>query len=487
VFFKMVRESRRFAYASLLCAASCLLMTANAQTLPNEMPEQPEQDTKVSMALLRASLSKTTVKALDLSQVLQIALEQNPNIQRAAKVTKQMKAKYLTSLAEFLPDVGVAYSFSHYDGAIQKVAVAGSREIDFKSASPQLFFRFNLLQGGAQFFKAQSARKALQAQHLNETYLVQQTLRETALRFYNLKQSLADLAAARSQVAETEANLALNQERFKAGEGNQLDVLQAQTQLSEAQTQLTEMTANSHSAALRLNEVLSLPAFVEALPADDQADTLTLAPLNADFQRYLATAVKNPHLLDLEQQIHSIESLFKGAVVGAVLPEATIQTRRGQVGNEADGSLGFKDTAGSIGFTFRNMGLSSTFKAKDLKAQLAALREELTSERNRIRREVSEAYTFAKASQTQILNAQQQRIMAEHTRQTAFDLLKTGKGRNTDLIQAQISLNRARLLVNDATFGYNRSQVSLVSAMGLGSVSALTTGIQTEISTNVHE
>lgn len=486
---KLVPTSRQ-AKLILLTAvfAGSLLLSAQAQEQQGAAPESesPAGGQEVSISVLQASLSKTELRVLDLSEVLQMALEQNPDIKRAAKLTRQTRAKYLTSLAEFLPDFGLSYSFSHYDGAIQKIVAPGFREINFKSATPQLYFRFNLLQGGAQFFKAQAAHKALQAQRFNQQSQIQETLKETALRYYDLKQSLADLAVARVQVQETEANLAMNQERLKSGKGNELDVLQSEAQLAEAQTELNEKTANSQTAALRLNEVLSLPAFVDAMPVDQQPNMQTLVPLNADFPQYLSMAQKNPHLLDLGQQIQSIENLFKGAAVASVIPEGFIQTRRGSVGNQADGRLGFDEDAGSVGFTFRNMGFSSTFKARDLKAQLAALRDQLASEQNRLRREVSEAYTIARARQSQLLSAQQQLAKSQQAREAAIALLKEDKGRNIDLLQAQAGLNAARHQLNSTVFDYNRSQVELVSTMGLASVGTLTNGISTAISANSH-
>ena len=81
-------------------------------------------------------------------------------------------------------------------------------------------------------------------------------------------------------------------------------------------------TGMSQRAALLLNEVLALPAFIETLPDGEEMAAITLVPFDEDFEAYLAMVeANNPRLQETRKQIEAIEQLLKAAAVTSILPE----------------------------------------------------------------------------------------------------------------------------------------------------------------------
>lgn len=445
---------------------------------------------KVSMGILRASLSKTQLKTLDLQEALQIALEQNPNLKEAHDNSREAKAHYWGSLAGLLPDVGVAYNVGNYKGSVQSLTPT-LLKMNRATVSPQLFFRFNLLQGGEQIFRAIYNKRNLEAQRLNEQAEIQDILHETALRYYELERSLADLRAAQEQVAETQENVTASQNRATADNSAALDALQLQTQQSEAEEQLAEAQSASEMAALRLNEMLVLPAFVDTLPTADQ-QLHTLVPSGTDFQASLTQALENnPSLKAQEKQIKAYEQLLKAAIVTAILPNVQTEYDIGSVGATRDTTGRYDCSSSRIAFTDKNLGVSGVFGYRELKAKMSAMRNQLAEQRNAIQRTLSEAQIKSQARQAQVEIDRQRLALSQKAREAAITQIKDGKAHGLDLLQAQTMLNTARRQMNEAILQYNESQVEIVYAMGVVSVDTLTHGLRpsstppTQVSSNL--
>lgn len=437
-----------------------------------------EDTSLVTTQLLKASLSKTKLESLSLKEALTIAQEENQSYKIALANVKRAKARYYLRLSELLPDITLFQPFNHYEGAVQ-TTLGSFLEVDRKNFQPQMVFRFSLFQGGRQILQARIAKKELGAQRETEKSFLQQALRQTALAYYDLQRSLADLAVAQKQLLETQASFQLNQSRLESGLGTRLDVLQSEAQFIEAQEQAIELTRASESVALRLNETLNLSVFSKALPTHDAMVFETLIPQEMDFTTALTLAYQNnPRLKALEKQLESLTQLFKPTSLGlALLPEVYTQLRTGKTGMTLSQAQSFREVSYGIGFTFHNLSISRINQYREFRAQIEGLKAQLEAERNTIERELSSMWLQAKARQAQIDLARKKLVVAEETFLTALEQLKTGKGRNIDILEAQTNLTQARRNLNALILEYNQSQVDLVYGLGLASIDTLTQGI----------
>jgi outer membrane protein TolC len=330
----------------------------------------------------------------------------------------------------------------------------------------------------------------LEAQRLTEQAEAQDILHETALRYYALERSLADLRAAQEQLAETQENLTISQAQGMGPDAS-LDALQLETQKAEAEEQLAQAQSASEMAALSLNELLMLPAFVDTLPVGEQ-DLHTLVPTGTDFQASLSQALENnPSLKAQEKQIKAYSQLLKAAIVTGVLPSVQMEYNIGSVGANRDETGRYNSSASRIAFTDKNLGISGIFGYRELKAKMSAMRNQLTEQRSAIQRMLSEAQVKAHARQAQVEIDRQRLALSQKTRDAAIAQLKEGKAHGLTLFQAQAMLNTVRHHMNEMILQYNEAQVEIVYALGVASVETLSHGLRptsippTQVSNNL--
>lgn len=431
----------------------------------------------VSLYLLKGSLDKTETLSLTLEEVLKMAETSNPTLQAAGGAVNEARARYRTRLAELLPDIELAFTNSRYDGALQTFTNEVI-DVNRRTYQPQFLFRFPIFQGGRRVFQARSAKRSLDAQQANQQTTHQQTLRQAALSYYELKRRLEGITIAQKELEESQAQLELNVARMNAGVGTRLDVLQSEAQVARANSNLLEAVKSSEIAALRLNEILDLPAFAAVLPGEAEQQMQTLVSREIVFPTLLEIAQQNrPELKSLAKQIEAMIELRK-VLWSAALPEVNVEVRTGSVGAGLDNLGSYGETKYALGFTFRNLLASTLTRSRENEAQLEQLRHRMEATGNAIERELSEAYLQAATKLAQIAAVQAELVAAEQALSDAMERLRVGVGRNIDVLNAETSLTQARISLSSNILEYNQAQVELVYSLGLASVKSLTQGIQ---------
>lgn len=457
----------------LLCACIGAAMSIS----PAGITQTVDKPVQVSVQVLKASLSKSESVTLSLVEALRMATDENPALKAAQNVVDEARARYYTRLAQMLPDLEATYIDSHYQGGLQ---VFGNDVfiISRSTSQPQLLFRFPVFQGGRRFFQVRSARKTLEAEKHNRQSTLQDTLRRTALSYYELKRRLEVIAIAQKQLEETQAQLEINQARMEAGTGTRLDVLQSQAQVARANQQLLEAVKNSQIAALRLNEILDLPAFVSVVPHEIGQQMQTLVPLDKDFNTLLHVARENrPELKVLANQIKALTELRRVAW-SAVLPEISVMGRIGGVGPSLGDIKRYDETGLSLAFTLTNLSVPALTLYRENTAQIQRLQHQLEARINTLERELSEAYLEALTKQAEVGVARQELEASRQALADAIERLEAGVGRNIDVLDAQTRLTQARTNLSATILDYNQAQVNLVYYLGLATVDTLTQGLQ---------
>ncbi len=137
------------------------------------------------------------------------------------------------------------------------------------------FFGFtgswNVFDGFATYGRVKQARARLEEAKLNYEDSVQQVDLQVQTAYANLQQSRETIASQKETVKEAEEAVRLAQERLNAGAGTQLDVLNAQVQLTSART--TELQA-------RANYNIALAQFDLATATDTVFEERFKDPLN---------------------------------------------------------------------------------------------------------------------------------------------------------------------------------------------------------------
>lgn len=430
----------------------------------------------VTLQVLKGRLAKTENVELSLKEALCMAEENNPLLHAAEANVRASKAAYQTKLAQMLPDLKLSYQEFHLAGASNLLAT--DLPIGRTNYIPQMVFRFPVFRGGRQFFQMRAAHKTYEAEQANTENTRQETLRQTALLYYDLKRSLEQIAISRKTVEELQIQLEMNQARMDAGVGTRLEVLQAEAQLARARQDLLEASKNAELAAVRLNEVLDLSAFVSVLPAESGQQMLTLVPDDLPVPEIMDTAHKNRQDLQaLLKQIASLREMRKVAW-SAYLPEVFVQARQGAFGTSLNDLRGFGVNSYGVEFNLTNLGVPALTLYKQNTAQIAALEHQLEAQLNTMEREIAEAVLTAMTQKSKVSVARTELVASEQSLSDSLERLNAGVGRYLDVLNAQTSLTRARSGLSATILEYNQSQVNLIHAMGLASIESLTQGIQ---------
>ncbi len=449
--------------------------TAPAAQSDNAAPT--ESSDEVTVMVLKGTLSKTGNKELNLRDALEIAAGENPTLLAAKDAINESRAVYQTRLAELLPDLELTYVQSHFNGAIQPFGDT-LLDVDRQSYNPQLLFRFPIFQGGRRLFAVRAAKRTLEAQQASAEQTVQETLRQTALNYYELKRQLDGIAIARKQLEETQAQLNINQARLEAGTGTRLDVLQSQAQVAQANQQLLEAVRLAETAAARLNELLALPAFVSVVPEEQGQQMQTLVPANTDYQKLVDLALEHrPELLAIDKQIASLAEIRKVAW-SAALPEVVLQYRVGGIGPTIGGIENYHENAFGLDFTFRNLLVSALTRYKENSAQIQGLLHQREAVKNSIARQVAEFLLQALTQQAKVNSVRAELTASQQALDDAMERLNVGVGRNIDVLDAETRLTQSRTNMSRTILEFNQAQVNLVYALGLASVDSLTQGLQ---------
>lgn len=460
--------------AASLSYAETALNEVSALSAPLASPVDSGKTMEVE--LFKASVSNVQQAELTLEQALQMALDANPSLKAAQDRTRQAQDRYQTKLAEMLPDVGVSFSRSHYNGGLQ---IFGNQVIDVDRTiqQPYLVIKFPLFKGGQDFFQVRSANRLLWAQRATEEATQQNLLRETAVRFYDMKRALSELAISQSQVNNLETHLKLTQSRMDAGVGTRLDVLQTQAQLAKARQGWIQATQNVQQAALELNALLDLPAMVQPVPTADVPHMTTLIEETTPPEALLKEGKgRRADLKALTEQIKAMKELRKIAF-GSLLPEVNFTANIGATGPTLSQTRDFGSNQLAVDLLLRDMGLSVYTRWREKNHQINELTHQREAQENTVEKEIRQALLQSLSIKAIVSQIHSEIDAAQQAFKDAEERLKVGVGRNIDVLDAETQLTQAQQRLNSAITQYNQAQVNLVAALGNATVDSLTKGV----------
>lgn len=153
---------------------------------------------------------------------------------------------------------------------------------------------WNLFDGGETYGRTKQARARLDSARVNYQDSVQQVELEVQQAFANLKQARETVQSEQKNVEQALEALRLSQERFSAGAGTQLDVLNARVALTRARTTEIQGRADYNTALAEFDRVTA---------TDTNYDDTFLDPVAARIRASQAPAKKSPagfqHKVDL--------------------------------------------------------------------------------------------------------------------------------------------------------------------------------------------
>ncbi|MBA4076358.1 MAG: hypothetical protein C0508_15045, partial [Cyanobacteria bacterium PR.023] len=321
------------------------------------------------------------------------------------------------------------------------------------------------------------------------------TLQTAAKRYYDLLLQEALLQIRVKAVETSEGQLSLNKDLKQGGLATNLEVLQAETQLSQDRQNLIDQQVARREAAILLAEFLNANQGLDIVPNDLLLQKIRIVSEQANAARLLQLAIDNrPELKQYEelrlaakkQIVINAAKLqpnfaFSGNVLGIgetlskqyELAPITLAGAAGGVGVRARQITALYTLGVNVNWNFEGLGavdLANTYAAK-MTARQAGLQQQQVL--NKVTSEVRRSYLQSLKTDRKIEEAVAQVRSANEELRLAQLRFQNGVGRNIDVLKAQQDytsslIEKARAIVN-----FNNAQIDLLHDTGLISSSTV--------------
>ncbi len=413
-------------------------------------------------------------KEISLQQALSLALDYSPNIKAILADMDKAVSQKKEAFTYFLPTFATSYAWQktqnppqyHLTSAMGNTTVTMGADNVYQwstGLSQPLFTGFRLT---SQYELAKLgvdvAESNLWLAYLEVAYQLKQA-------FFLHLQAIKTAQVADQTVKQLEAQLKVSKDFYEVGVIPINDVLKTEVSLSDAKQARIKAFNNRALTRSRLNRLLGLP--VEN-PTRVQ-DILKSYPVNTDFERARQIArVERPELkvikLELEQSDQSIRKAQSD-----YYPSVSLQASYDFTSDSPSlGDSQYYDATDwsvstQLSWSFWEWGRTGhqTSQSRADKRRLEATQRNMEDE---VDLQVKEAILYLQESQANIANATVAVKQAEENYRITFERYREQLTTNTELLDAQVLLARARNSYYDALAVFNIAEAGLQRAMGRG-------------------
>jgi outer membrane protein len=398
---------------------------------------------------------------LDLMQVADLALCNNPQTQTAWINTKIAAAQLGVSRGAYLPSLGLSASAQR---DYLNPNPLGGQPTTQSETSLSLSLQYLLLDFGGRGAQVESDKQALIAADLSQDAEIQTVLFAAVQDYYDVLATKEAVTASQESVRSDQAAYDAAVARHTAGTATISDVLQAKTALSQAVLTLTQSQGASTTAHGTLANVMGLSAdaefSIQTMPPEPVDSTF-----EADLKGLIARAIAvRPDLAAAQAEIKSAEAgvtVAQSAGLPTLSLFATPQyTHSAIAGTQHEFLYGLNFSVPLFS------GFSTTYQVHLAKAEL----ESAVTQRNQIQNQVSldvfQAYTAFITSENALTAADDLLKSAQASAQVAIGRYKAGVGDILDVLSADAALVSAQDQEIQNRYNLYIARASLAKAIG---------------------
>lgn len=423
---------------------------------------------------------ETEAGDLRLSQLVDIALSNNPTTQIAWEDARAAAAAWAEARGLYYPQItGSAEYFYARDGG----SSTGADAFREQYGNVGLSLNYLLLDFGGREAKIDAARLALVNANWNQNQAIQNVLNEVAVSFYDYIGSKALVIADETNLEEAQTSLEAAELRLEAGVGTLPDVLQARATLAQVQLDLVEDRGNVEILRGELATSVGWPSNTE-FDVSDPADELPLDALADNVNDLIDLAMENrPDLAAVQANVREAQANLREAK-SEFFPEisATGQVLRFWVRPEGEASEYFTNYLLGVqlsvpifqGFTIINSVRQASAELESAKAALR-LQEQIV---------IDEVWAAYYNFRTAVQSMEAANVLLESSIESydaSLARYRNGVGDIIELLNAQTTLAEARAEQVQTTTDIFTSYANLINAMGTEIPSPQETVIEEEV------
>ena len=423
--------------------------------------------------------------ALNLLDVVNLALCNNPQTREAWANARVQVAQVGVSEASYLPNLSLTAS-----GIRSRVEDAPS----VYQRNIGLSLSYLLYDFGARAANLENARQLVTAANATQDSTVQAIFLSAVQSFYQTQATLAALDAARESERAAKESFAAANARYVAGSATPADKLQAQTAYSQATLNRITADGNMKNAKGTLANMLGLDAnqnisLVSAERPLRSGGTLTDAPLTdaspeGESLQILAQDIRDlieearqhrPDLYAAVAQVKAAEASVDAARTSdkpsISLNASTNQSNSTGINTLANQSSGAGNTSrgSSVGISLSVpifSGFAPTYRIRAAEAQVETKNAQLERLRLQVALDVWTAYQNLTTAAQSLRSTADLLNSAEQSERVALGRYKAGVGSILDVLNAQSALASARQQRIQSMFNWNIGRATLAQAMG---------------------
>jgi outer membrane protein TolC len=454
---------------------------AAAQAPPSPSPAAPApenlnpSDDRLDLPTKPEQVQVERVQPITLQQALNLAQRNNRPLQNAILTRDRSQAAVREATAAEYPTFGLQSNLTRSDSAsgelsirdggqqLSEFGLTTDRDTVSTTFDSSIELNYDIFTSGRRSANIQAAREQLRFDELEVERLSRQTRLDVSEAYYNLQQADAQVEIAEAAVREADRSVRDAQLLEQAGLGTKFDILQAQVQLAQANQDLTNARSQQRIARRQLVQLLSLANTVEVAAADP---IQPLGNWSLPLEQSIVLAFANR--AELQQQLarRNISEQQRRVALAAVRPQVSVFANY-NVLNDLDDNLGFADGL-SLGARLRwdfFDGGAARSRARQEEINRSIAETDFADSRDRIRFEVEQAFFNLNSSQQNIQTATAAVEQAEESLRLARLRFNEGVGTQTDVINEQTALTRARVNRLQAILDYNRAFSALQRAV----------------------
>lgn len=474
-------------------------LAQSSEPVPSLTPQAPAPDILLlntnSNPLLFPTRSEEvqveTTVPITLEQAIELAQRNNNQLQTAWLNLERAQYDLEAALAERSPTGTLRADFTRTDSAQQELNQGGTSVVDqvrqllglppaddddqddtvTTSLSSTVELSYDIYTGGRRAAQIRAAREQVRLQELEVESLVADLFLDVANAYYNLQETDAQVEIAQAAVVDARQSLRDAQLLEQAGLGTRFDVLQAEVQLANNNQELTRALNQQRITRRQIAQLLSLAQTAEI----SAADPIEVAgEWELSLEQSIILAYKNR--AELEQQLvqRNINEQQRRIQLAAIRPQASVFANYNVLAlleDEGDLADGFALGA-RLQWNFFDGGAARA-RANQEEVDIAIAEQNFATQRNQTRFEVEQAFFNLRANAENIQTASFALTQAQESLRLARLRFQAGVGTQTDVINQQTELTRARVNQLNAILDYNRALAALQRAVSNLSDSAL--------------
>jgi outer membrane protein len=424
----------------------------------------------VSPALAAETKPPAKHDELSLQQAISMALDYSPNIKQTLADMQKTASQQKEAFTYFLPSLSTRYAAQNsqnppqYHIMGQPVVVGSENVYQWSTELNQPIFTGFYLSSQYELAKlgVDIAESNLFLSYLEVAYQVKQA-------YFLYLRGIKNAEVADQTVKQLEAQLQVSRDFYEVGIIPINDVLKTQVSLSDAKQARIRAYNNRALTRARLNRLLGLPVEKDTWVED----ILKSYPVATDFQRSRQIAlVERPEIKSLDLQLQQADQNIRKAQSG-YYPTVDLQASYDFTSDEPGmGDSEYYDpsnwtVATVLNWSFWEWGRTGhkTSQSRADKRRIEAAKQGLVDE---VSLQVKEAVLYLKEAIASISNTEVAVKQAEENYRVTFERYREQLTTNTELLDAQLLLARARNSYYDSMATFNIAEAGLQRAMGRG-------------------